>query len=431
MTDTGVDGSATSDGDDGDDSDEHRTASSSPVAMVGTFTGTEAASSGGRRRPVRAGSGSSGRRDAGGGGADGGGAGGGGSGGGGGGRGRGGGGGGSLGGRGSGGDSGGRRGGRRDVSDNGSGSGGGGDVGGEEDSPRRQVVPGDYVEVLNEESLVPVLSMVLNTLCAEHTAAATVANAAARARSEDAKDTARALSDAAIAASDVASTAALNAVTSPMPERLSIAANAAVASKRASDLAKAANARARAPVVLIPVDGSTLPTWEQRISVFFSVAIPAVDTTLYMRRLVKYCRLSPTVVIVALVLLHRAREADGRLAVSGWNVHRLMLTALMVSCKSVEERTYGTAHFARVGGVGSVAELVRLEGVFLKLLNWRVQVNGKVLGVAEERLLERYHECIERGLSGTAAAAAVVAAREERATRSTADAADGVDAARQ
>lgn len=279
----------------------------------------------------------------------------------------------------------------------------------EEEFTSEEEVRGPITE-MNDETVVPILSMILNVLCAEHTEAARVANGAALARSEDAKRTARSLSEAAIAAGEVSTAASLEAVASPTTERLAAAASAAVASKSASDLAKAANARARQPVVQIPVCAGSLPTWDQPISVFFSVAIPAVDTTLYMRRLVRYCKLSPTVVMVALVLLHRAREADGRLAVSGWNVHRLMLTALMVACKSVEERTFPTAHFARVGGVGSTQELVRLEWVFLELLEWRCQVNGRVLALAQARLLQRYHECVERGLQGAQLAAESAAA---------------------
>lgn len=272
------------------------------------------------------------------------------------------------------------------------------------------------IKEVNDETVVAILAMILNVLCAEHTEAAMVANGASLARSEDAKFAARALSEAAIAASEASSTASLEAVANPTPERLSAAATAAVTSKSASDLAKAANARARMPVIMIPVCAASLPSWDQRISVFFSVAIPAVDTTLYMRRLVRYCKLSPTVVVVALVLLHRARLADGRLAVSGWNVHRLMLTALMVAAKSVEERTFCTAHFARVGGVGSTSELVRLEWVFLDLLEWRCQVNARVLGVAQVRMLRRYHECIERGLPGARMAAESAAAMEDESS---------------
>lgn len=269
------------------------------------------------------------------------------------------------------------------------------------------------IKEVNDETVVPVLAMILNVLCAEHTDAAKVANGAALARAEDAKTSSRVLSEAAIAASEASTSASLEAVANPTTGRLSAAAAAAVAARTASHLAKVAIKRARAPVVMIPTCTTSLPTWDQRVSIFFSVAIPAVDTTLYMRRLVRLCRLSPTVVVVALVLLHRARQADGRLAVSGWNVHRLMLTALMVASKSVEERTYGTAHFARIGGVGSTAELVRLEWVFLELLDWRCQVNARVLGVAQSRLIKRYHECIERGLPGAQLAAESAAAMEE------------------
>ncbi|KAK1858303.1 hypothetical protein I4F81_000912 [Pyropia yezoensis] len=134
------------------------------------------------------------------------------------------------------------------------------------------------------------------------------------------------------------------------------------------------------------------PLGDQPVAVFFSVAIPPLDTRRFVRRLMRHCQLSPTVVVVAFVLLERARAADQRLALSGWNMHRLLLAALTVSCKSVERRNDESGDFALVGGLESGAEMVRLERVFLGILNWRVQVNQQALDVAEDRLLERFDE---------------------------------------
>lgn len=279
------------------------------------------------------------------------------------------------------------------------------------------------IREVNDRTVVPILAMILNVLCAQHTEAASVANGAAMARTEGIKATSRSLSEAAIAAAESSSAAFLDAVAHPTTDRLSAAAATAVTARSATHLAKVANKRARAPPVLIPVSATSLPSWDQRVSIFFSVAIPAVDLTLYMRRLVGLCKLSPTVVVVALVLLHRAREADGRLALSGWNVHRLMLTALLVASKTVEERSYCTSYFARIGGVGSAMELVRLEWVFLELLEWRCQVNERVLAVAQTRMLQRYHECIERDLPG--ARLAMETAAEIAAEHSSGEAGQG------
>lgn len=131
---------------------------------------------------------------------------------------------------------------------------------------------------------------------------------------------------------------------------------------------------------------ANLPGWREDISAFFSVSIPELPTAAYVDRLVTYCKCTPTVLTVALVLLDRCATADARLGVSGYNLHRHLVTAVMLASKSVEDCTYTTRHFAVIGGVEDTAEMVKLERLMVRALQWRVQVDVETIEVYRARL---------------------------------------------
>lgn len=138
---------------------------------------------------------------------------------------------------------------------------------------------------------------------------------------------------------------------------------------------------------------ANLPAWQEEISAFYSVSVPDLSTASYVTRLVTYCKASSAVLLVSLVLLDRlgtGPRSDPRLRVNGYNLHRLLVTAVMLACKSVEDRTFSVAHFAAIGGVDGAAEMAKLERLMLAALDWRVVVGGEVLALYESRLRQRY-----------------------------------------
>lgn len=142
-----------------------------------------------------------------------------------------------------------------------------------------------------------------------------------------------------------------------------------------------------------PAAAANLPAWQEDISAFYSVSVPDLSTATYVDRLVTYCKASPAVLLVALVLLDRLGSGDGadpRLRVNGYNLHRLLVTAVMLACKSVEDRTFSAAHFAAIGGVEGAAEMAKLERLMLAALDWRLVVEEETLALYECRLRQRY-----------------------------------------
>lgn len=118
-----------------------------------------------------------------------------------------------------------------------------------------------------------------------------------------------------------------------------------------------------------------LPDPDESAAAFFSSELPEVNFDHFLDRVHKYSRCSNSVLVWALLLLRRLERTDHRLRVSPYNVHRLLITAIMIAAKYVDNAWYSNSYYARVGGVATVAEMNRLELEMLKLLNFNVHVS--------------------------------------------------------
>lgn len=117
-----------------------------------------------------------------------------------------------------------------------------------------------------------------------------------------------------------------------------------------------------------------LPRTCDPLSFFFSAFLPQIDTRSYIERILRYTKCSKTVFPHAVVLLKRLRKKDSRLQLSPYNLHRLVITAVVISAKFIDHACYSNAYYARIGGISSVGEMNILEVEMLKLLNYRVLV---------------------------------------------------------
>ncbi|PKA53313.1 Cyclin-P4-1 [Apostasia shenzhenica] len=97
---------------------------------------------------------------------------------------------------------------------------------------------------------------------------------------------------------------------------------------------------------------------------FLSPAKPAISIRDYLDRIFLYSHCSPSCYVVAFIYLDRFLHFHPSLAVDSFNVHRLLITAVLTAVKFMEDRFYDNAYFARVGGI-SLAEMNYLEVDFL------------------------------------------------------------------
>ncbi|CAN6247362.1 unnamed protein product [Urochloa humidicola] len=148
-------------------------------------------------------------------------------------------------------------------------------------------------------------------------------------------------------------------------------------------------------------------------SAFRGKALPAIPVRRYAERIYRYAGCSPACFVVAYVYLDRlahggqgeeeeegdAEAAAAVVGVDSYSVHRLLITAVMVAAKFMDDKHYNNAYFARVGGV-EVAEMNGLELELLFALRFRLNVTPDTFA--------RYYAALECHIDSDDATAAPV-----------------------
>ncbi|KAB2610605.1 cyclin-U1-1-like [Pyrus ussuriensis x Pyrus communis] len=115
----------------------------------------------------------------------------------------------------------------------------------------------------------------------------------------------------------------------------------------------------------------------KNLDVLHGVRPPSVSIPKYLERLYKYTDCSPSCFVVGYVYIDRLLHKHPDSLVLSLNVHRLLVTSVMVASKMLDDVHYNNAFYARVGGVSN-AELNKLEVELLFLLDFGVMVSSRV-----------------------------------------------------
>ncbi|KAK7817021.1 cyclin-u1-1 [Quercus suber] len=135
---------------------------------------------------------------------------------------------------------------------------------------------------------------------------------------------------------------------------------------------------------------------------FYGVRAPNISIPKYLERLYKYTDCSPSCFVVGYVYIDRLVHRHPDSLVISLNVHRLLVTSIMVASKMLDDEHYNNAFFARVGGVSN-AELNRLELELLSLLDFGVALSSRVfefycLHLEREMVFNGVGQKIERAI---------------------------------
>ncbi|RKO87005.1 cyclin PHO80-like protein, partial [Blyttiomyces helicus] len=123
---------------------------------------------------------------------------------------------------------------------------------------------------------------------------------------------------------------------------------------------------------------------------FHARTIPTIDIGSYLNRVLKYAPCPNECFLAVLVYLGRMaaggrREGRGRIGrertpphplviVNSYNVHRLLISGIMVAVKLMSDVFFTNLHISRVGGL-PVNELNQLEIEFLILNDFNLNVS--------------------------------------------------------
>ncbi|KAI3506759.1 hypothetical protein L1887_21323 [Cichorium endivia] len=114
------------------------------------------------------------------------------------------------------------------------------------------------------------------------------------------------------------------------------------------------------------------------ITVFHGSRAPALTIKQYIYRIFKYSRCSPSCFVVAHIYIDRFIQSES-IILTSLNVHRLLITSIMLATKFIDEAFFNNAYYAKVGGV-TTSELNRLEMKFLFGIDFRLYVDPPTFG---------------------------------------------------
>ncbi|KAG5514444.1 hypothetical protein RHGRI_035757 [Rhododendron griersonianum] len=114
------------------------------------------------------------------------------------------------------------------------------------------------------------------------------------------------------------------------------------------------------------------------LTIFHGSRAPSLGIQQYLDRIFKYSCCSPSCFVLAHIYLERFIQRK-KVHLTSLNVHRLVITSVMVAAKFIDDAYFNNTYYARVGGV-STQELNRLEMKFLFGLDFRLHVSVEAFG---------------------------------------------------
>ncbi|KAJ2804278.1 cyclin-like protein interacting with PHO85 [Coemansia guatemalensis] len=129
------------------------------------------------------------------------------------------------------------------------------------------------------------------------------------------------------------------------------------------------------------------------ITPFHSRAIPSISVHDYLQRVAKFVCLENDTLLAVLVYLDRIGRAQVHrpsLALSPFNIHRLVITAIVVAHKFNSDIFFNNARYAKVGGI-PLGEMNQLELELLFLMRFDLKVDAMELEHVGKWLIAKPH----------------------------------------
>uniref|UniRef100_A0A7N0TM92 Cyclin n=1 Tax=Kalanchoe fedtschenkoi TaxID=63787 RepID=A0A7N0TM92_KALFE len=105
---------------------------------------------------------------------------------------------------------------------------------------------------------------------------------------------------------------------------------------------------------------------------FHGIRAPEMGVEQYLDRLFRHAACSPSCFVAAFIYVDKfLQRKNGYL--TSLNVHRLLITSVMVAAKFIDDAFFDNAYYAKVGGI-STRELNKLEMKLLFDLDFRLQI---------------------------------------------------------
>lgn len=107
-------------------------------------------------------------------------------------------------------------------------------------------------------------------------------------------------------------------------------------------------------------------------SVFVAKKVPAISLSAYIERILKYSKAEDPSLILALIYIDLLCE-ESKFSLNNHNIHRVLLTAIVIAIKFNEDDYFANSFYAKVGGISN-EELNSLEYEFLVICNFSMTI---------------------------------------------------------
>jgi len=117
-----------------------------------------------------------------------------------------------------------------------------------------------------------------------------------------------------------------------------------------------------------------LPLVPTLVTPFHSSKPPTISVKSYLEdRILKYAGCSEETFILALIYMDQVVQFNPEFVISSLNVHRLLITSIMLASKFFDDVYYNNAYYARVGGISNL-EVNSLEMEMLRMISFSLFV---------------------------------------------------------
>lgn len=127
---------------------------------------------------------------------------------------------------------------------------------------------------------------------------------------------------------------------------------------------------------LVAVNNNLVKVGPSHVTKFHALKPPSISILHYLERINKYASCSTECFILALIYIDRMIQRNN-FHLTDLNVHRVVITGVLLAAKFFDDAYYNNAYYAKVGGV-LVAEMNSLEVEFLFRINFSLHVSPDV-----------------------------------------------------
>mmetsp|Transcript_23812 Transcript_23812/g.71612 ORF Transcript_23812/g.71612 Transcript_23812/m.71612 type:complete len:150 (+) Transcript_23812:381-830(+) len=110
-----------------------------------------------------------------------------------------------------------------------------------------------------------------------------------------------------------------------------------------------------------------------KLTKFHALKPPKISIEAYLERIETYADCSPSCFVVSLIYIDRLCQGS-LMSLSALNIHRVLITAICVASKFLDDSYYSNGFYSQLGGI-SLEELNNLEVEFLYGLNFMLYVS--------------------------------------------------------